>query len=102
MTTTTVYQQLAALGYPIAYGYHSKPQNLPYLCLLGAGQDHFEADNTYYTSKDNWQLEYYFKVKDPSVEQSIEALLLQNGYKYDKSEDVYIEDEDVFVIYYDI
>ena len=73
-----------------------------YIDYISKVRRYSEADNTYYTSKDNWQLEYYFKVKDPSVEQSIEALLLQNGYKYDKSEDVYIEDEDVFVIYYDI
>ena len=36
------------------------------------------------------------------MEARIEALLLENGYLYDKSEDVYIEDEGVFVIYYTI
>ena len=87
---------------PVAYGYHSQHQELPYLCILGAGQDQFEADNTYYTKKDRWQIELYFKDKNPTNENTLENLLLSNGHKYTKSEDIYIESEDVFVIYYDI
>lgn len=98
----TLFQLLSTLGKPVAYGYHSKPQDLPYFCIMGIGQDQFEADNTYYTKQDRWQIEYYFINKDPVFENSIEELLLNNGYKYSKSEDVYIEGEDVFVIYYDI
>lgn len=98
----TLFQLLSTLGKPVAYGYHSKPQDLPYFCIMGIGQDQFEADNTYYTKQDRWQVEYYFINKDPVFENSIEELLLNNGYKYSKSEDVYIEGEDVFVIYYDI
>ena len=98
----TIYQIIKTLGKPVAYGYHSTPQTLPYFCLMGAGQGKFEADNTYYKRKDNWQIEYYFTDKDPTFEATIEDLLLQYGYKYTKSEDIYIEDEDVFVIYYEI
>lgn len=98
----TVYQMIATLGKPVAYGYHDRPQTLPYFCLIGAGQDQFEADNTYYMKEDHWQVEYYFIKKDPTFEGQIETLLLNNGYKYQKSEDVYIEDEGVFVIYYTI
>lgn len=98
----TLLQLLSTLGKPVAYGYHSKTQELPYFCIMGIGQDQFEADNTYYTKQDRWQIEYYFINKDPVFENQIEELLLNNGYKYSKSEDVYIEGEDVFVIYYDI
>lgn len=98
----TLYQLLETLGKPVAYGYHSKVQELPYFCIIGAGQDQFEADTTYYTKKNRWQIEYYFITKNPTFEEQIETLLLNNGYKYSKSEDVYIENEDVFVIYYDI
>lgn len=98
----TVYQMMATLGRPVAYGYHSKEVELPYFCLMGTGQDRFEADNTYYTTKDRTQIEYYFKRKDPAFEHQIEALLLQNGYRYEKSEDAYLDDQDVFLIYYDI
>ena len=43
---------------------------------------------------------HYFKEKNPYLEAEIEQILLDNGYRYDKSEDIYIEDEDVFLIYY--
>lgn len=98
----TLYQLMATLGKPVAYGYHSQPQVPPYFVLMGAGQNAFEADNTYYQRTDRWQIEYYFKKKDPEFEATIEDLLLDNGYLYSKSEDVYIEGEDVFVIYYDV
>ena len=35
-------------------------------------------------------------------EAAIEKVLLDNGLLYDKSEDVFIEDEGVFVIYYTV
>lgn len=98
----TLFQLLQTLKLPVAWGYHSKQQNLPYLCLMGAGQEQFEADNTYYKKKNLWQVEYYFIEKDPEIEEQIEKLLLDNGYKYSKSEDVFIEGEGIFVIYYDI
>ena len=97
-----VFEMLKTLGRPVVYGYHTGEQPLPYLCITGAGQDHFEADTTYYVTKDRYQIEYYFRKKDGAFEMEIEALLLSNGFRYEKSEDIYIDDEDVFVIYYDI
>lgn len=98
----TIKQILDQLELPVAWGYHSKPQTVPYFCIMGAGQDQFEADNTYYTKKDRYQIEYYFRKKDLELEQKIEALLLSYGFLYYKSEDIYLNDQDVFVIYYDI
>lgn len=98
----TLYQLLSTLNIPVSYGLFTNPPALPYLCIIGAGQEHFEADSTYYVKRDNWQIELYFKVKDPDVEESIEDLLLSNGYKYEKSEDVYIENEGIFMVFYDI
>lgn len=96
----TVYQMLATLERPVAYGYHSTPQTPPYFCIMGSGQDVFAADNTYIAKDDRWQIEYYYKTKNPEYEATIESLLLTNGYQYEKSEDVYLEDEDLFLIYY--
>lgn len=98
----TIYQMLETLGRPVAWGYHSRPRELPYFCILGSGQDQLEADATYYTRQDRYQVEYYFRKKQPGFEAQIEDLLLENGYRYTKTEDIYIEDQDVFVIYYDI
>jgi hypothetical protein len=93
---------LDGLGRPVAYGFHSEDQQLPYFCIMGAGQDQVRADNTYYVTEDRYQVEYYYKKKNPEFEKQIETLLLEHGFLYYKSEDVYLDDQDVFVIYYDI
>lgn len=97
----TVFQMIQTLDLPVVYGRHTKKVTPPYLMLSGAGQDHFEADTTYYVSKDRWTVEYYYTEKDPTIEGKIEALLLANNYRYNKSEDLYLDDQEVFMIYYD-
>ena len=98
----TVFETLQTLGLPVVYGRHTTKVTTPYLLLTGAGQDHFEADTTYYVTQDRWTIEYYFEKKDPQLESRIEALLLDNGWRYEKSEDLYLDDQEVFLIYYDI
>ena len=99
---TTLFRQLQSLGLPVAYGYHSEWKDPPYLCIIGAGQEQFPADDTYYTTRNLTQIEYYFAKKDANFEESIEQLLLGQGLLYDKSEDVYLEDQDIFLIYYTV
>lgn len=104
----TIYEILTdpqtGLSIPCAYSHFTKnvPKAPPYLVYIGAGQDTFDADNTFYWSHNRYQLEYYFTKKDEAQEAEIETLLLNNGLKYQKSEDVFIESENVFVIYYNI
>lgn len=95
------------LDIPCAYSHFSKddediPEAPPYLLYIGNGQDNIAADDTFYWSENRYQIEYYFTKKDETTEAAIENLLLDNGYLYTKSEDVYIEDQGVFVIYYDV
>ena len=99
----TIFELLQTLGIPVAYS-HFKEENAPvrppYLVYLGAGQDDTAADNDYVYKRNRYQIEYYFADKNEEQEAAIEELLADNGYLYEKSEDVYIEDEGVFVIYY--
>lgn len=91
------------LGLPCAFSHFKEknaPSKPPYLVYIGNGQDTFEADNTHYYRRNRYQLEYYFTDKDEEQETAIEDLLLENGFLYEKSEDVYIEEMGVFVIYY--
>ena len=96
----SIYSTLQSTGLPCAYALFSTHQTPPYIVYIGNGQDVFEADNTHYWKKNNYQVEYYFTTKNESNEASIEQALLDAGYLYEKSEDVYIEDQGVFVIYY--
>ena len=98
----SIYQTLQSTHLPCAYSHFKKKQEPPYIVYIGNGQDVFEADNTHYWRANTYQVEYYFTTKNESNEAAIENALLENGYNYTKSEDVYIEDEGVFVIYYQI
>ena len=93
----------SGLGIPCAYSHFRDdevPEAPPYLVYIGNGQDNLDADNTFYWRRNRYQIEYYFTEKNEEQEAAIETLLLDNGYLYDKSEDVYIEEQGVFVIYY--
>ena len=90
----TIYQVLQSTGLPCAYSHFKTPQEPPYLVYLGSGQDVLEADNTHYWKNNRYQIEYYFTDKNETNEAAIEKVLLENGLLYDKSEDVFIEDED--------
>jgi len=98
----SIYQTLQSTHLPCAYSHFKKKQEPPYIVYIGSGQDIFDADNTHYYRNNTYQVEYYFTTKNESNEAAIENALLENGYNYTKSEDVYIEDEGVFVIYYQI
>lgn len=99
---TGIYQTLQTIGIPCAYGRFTKPQEPPFIVYIGDGQNTFKADNTYSWAENRYQVEYYFTLKNEENEAAIEEALLDAGYRYEKSEDVYIEDQDIFVIYYNV
>lgn len=96
----TLFQTLQTIGLPVAYSHFKTSQTPPYLIYIGNGQDTMDADNTHYWRNNRYQVEYYFTTKNEGDEKAIEDSLLKNGYLYDKSEDLYLEDEGVFLIYY--
>ena len=96
----SIYATLQGTGLPCAYSHFKTNQTPPYIVYIGNGQDNLDADNTHYWRNNRYQVEYYFTTKNEQNEASIEDALLGAGYLYEKSEDVYIEDQDVFVIYY--
>lgn len=98
----TIKQLLEQLNIPFAYGFFKQPVNPPYIVYLGNGQETFGADNTWTHTQNRYQIEYYFAYKNELNENLMETTLLANGYNYTKSEDVYIESEGLFVIYYTI
>ena len=85
---------------PCAYSHFRQPVQPPFIVYLGNGQTTFGADNTWAYRNNQYQVEYYFTEKNEQNEKAIEDTLLQDGFNYEKSEDSYIEDEGLFVIYY--
>lgn len=97
-----IFQTLQSTGLPCAYSHFKTAQEPPYIVYIGNGQDTMKADNTVHWRNNTYQVEYYFTTKNEANEINIEDALLNAGYVYEKSEDVYIEDQGVFVIYYTI
>lgn len=95
-----IFSTLQKTNLPCAYSHFRDKVSPPYLVYTGRGQNTFGADNTWYYRNNQYQVEYYFKTKDEAKEKAIEDILLADGYNYEKSDDVYIESEGLFVIYY--
>lgn len=95
-----IYDVLRATGLPCAYSHFRNKIDPPYLVYIGRGQETFGADNTWYHRENQYQVEYYFVKKNEENEKAIEDALLSNGYNYEKSDDIFINEEGLFVIYY--
>ena len=95
-----IQETLIKTGLPCAYSHFMKPVQPPFICYIGRGQETFSADNTWHFRNNQYQVEYYFTEKNEANEKAIEDVLLTDGFNYEKSEDSYIEDEGLFVIYY--
>lgn len=96
----SIYSVLQSTRLPCAYSHFKTAQSPPYIVYIGSGQDTLEADNTVYSKSNRYQVEYYFTAKNETNEEAIESALTDNGFLYSKSEDVYLDNEQVFVIYY--
>lgn len=97
---SAIYSALQATHLPCAYSHFKTDQTPPYIVYIGSGQNIFRADDTHYWSENTYQVEYYYTEKDESAEADIEDTLLDNGFNFEKSEDIFLEDQRVFVIYY--
>lgn len=99
---SSIYTTLKSTGLPVAYGRFKDATTPPFIIYLGDGQDTMAADDGVYHKKSRYKVEYYFAEKREANENAIEEALTEAGYIYDKSEDVYISSEDLFVIYYSV
>lgn len=92
---------LQRTGLPCVYGYSKKKiSSRYYLAYLGSGQNQFIADNRRYSFTPTYQVEYYFEKKNEELEETIEEIFSNDGFFFDKSEDIYLDDEDIFMLYY--
>lgn len=87
---------------PIRYGKFNQAVTPPYLIYLGAGSNNLLADGKVYASEYAYRIEYYFTSKDFTIEEKIETTFNEHKFIWDKSEDIYIQDENMFIIYYEI
>ena len=91
---------LEEIDIPSAYMVFDEKIDPPFLVYYGSGQEKLSADDTHFWHNETFNIEYYFKKKNPKNEEGLETMLLEYGFQFSKSEDIYLSDEDVFVIYY--
>ena len=91
---------LQATGLPWVFSHFKERVEPPFLVYIQNGQVSLSADNTRHWYRNTYQVEYYFTTKNTAFEAAIEKALLDAGFQFTRSEDIYLEDEDVFVVYY--
>ena len=97
----TITECLVGLSIPAFYSHSfKKGTKPPYVAYLGNGQHQFKSDDTRYYHCNQYRVEYYFRNKNEEIENEIEEALLSGGFLFEKSEDVYVDSEEVFLIYY--
>lgn len=96
----SIFNVLKSTGLPVAYSHFRTAVNPPFVVYTGNGQENFSADNTFYHSRNSYLIQYCYVKKNEKAEAAIEAALLAAGYQYEKSEDTFNQDADLFEIYY--
>ena len=106
MTLPEIYNILKSItGFEKKVAYRAFPKGhapaLPYICYMATQTSNFKADNKVYTVIQGIDVELYTKTKDPATEALVEAALDNANIVWEKYED-YIEDENVFMITYEM
>lgn len=93
---------LEGLNIPIAYSHFKKNTSTPYLVYYVDSQDGFYADNTTYTKSKTISIELYSDKKDETLEHNLETILNDNELPFDIISEVYIDDEELYEVVYQI
>ena len=86
-------------GFKYAYGKFIKPTDPPHLVAITTGTNNFMADNVVYLKDIPIQLDYTYLVKDLAMQSKIENVILCD-IAWNKTEETYLSDEDVWQVSY--
>ena len=99
MTLEELKQRCETQGFQYAYGVFKEPTEPPHLIAICQGTNNFNADNKVYKKHTPIQLDYTFLEKDITEQNKIEDLIL-GDIAWDKSEETYLTDEEVWQVSY--
>lgn len=103
MTHGEVMAMVAEMGLPYAYHHFAEGESPepPFIVFLYPEADNFAADGTVYFKINRLHIEIYTDLKQPELEESVEAVLLKNGIFYSKTE-TWIESEKLYEVLYEM
>lgn len=102
MTQEKLKSILDASGIPFAYREWKKGHALPFGVFYFEQDNPFAADGVVYTKTTRYALELYTAEKDPNAEKGLESALTAAGIFYSKTDETYIDDEQMFYVIYEI
>lgn len=99
-----IYDLLKTLGIPVAYNHFDVSQNAvpPFIAYRENTPDTFKADGITYYRPYEFEIELVTEKKDVALEKTIEELLNTNNIPYDKSDEVWDENEKIYHNFYEI
>ena len=103
MSHEEVMKMMEETGLPFAYDHFVEGESPepPFLVFLYPKADNFAADGIAYFKISRLDVELYTDLKQPELEERIEAVLLKHGIFYGKSE-VFIESEQRYEVLYEM
>lgn len=95
---------LNKIGIPVAYDHFSdnKVKEPPFMAYREKAPDNFMADNKVYLFFNGFEIELVTSKKDVELENKISNLLTENEIPYEKSDEVWDNDEKIYHIFYEI
>ena len=101
MSHEEVMKMVGEMGLPFAYDHfvEGEAPEPPFLVFLYPKADNFAADGIAYFKINQLDIELYTDLKNPELEETIEAVLLKHGIFYGKTE-TWIEPERLYEVLY--
>lgn len=99
-----LFDLLKTLDIPVAYDHFDsdKHVSVPFLAYREQELSTLRADGITYYQFYNYEIELITNKKDVALERRLEGLLTNNNIPYDKTEEVWDNDEKIYHIFYEI
>ena len=99
-----LFDLLKTLDIPVAYDHFDSDKQipLPFIAYREQDLDTFRADGITYYQFYNYEIELITTKKEVALERRLEGLLTNNKIPYDKTEEVWDNDEKIYHIFYEI
>lgn len=104
MTHKQVFDMLKTLNIPVAYDHFdsNKAIPLPFVVYREIAPETFKADGITYYRPYEFEIELITEKKDVSLEGQVETLLTNNKIPYDRENEIWDEDEQIYHNFYEI
>jgi len=99
-----MFKLLKQLCIPVAYDHFSdnKVTKPPFMAYREQPQSNFRADNIIYSVFPNYEIELVTSKKDVELEKRLSSLLTEHNISYEKTNEIWDNQEKIYHIFYEI